>query len=178
MTLYKETEFPMKRLCVLLMCFFVLGVASAKDGGNKDREEARSLFEFNRLTAVVPPFTGPANPIRGIGGAGAPWQIAAGKAELQANGEIEVNVRGLVLVRTGANPVANFAVILSCQSKDAAGAPTVVNLVAGITPATTTGDASFEGTVTPPSPCIAPIVFVAIPATPTAPARWLAISGF
>jgi hypothetical protein len=165
----------MKRLSVLLVCLLALGVASARDG--KDKNEVPNIFEFNRLTAVVPPFTGAANPIRGIGGGGAPWKITSGNAELNASGEIEVHVRGLVLVSTGANPVANFAVILSCQSKDAAGAPTVVNLVAGTTPATTTGDANFEGTVTPPSPCIAPIVFVAIPAAAN-PARWLAVSGF
>jgi hypothetical protein len=164
----------MKKLSVLLACFLLVGAASAKKGA----DDVLNIFEFNRLAAVVPPFTGAANPIRGIGGAGAPWKITSGKAELNASGEIEVSTRGLVLVSNGTNPIANFAVILSCQSKDAAGAPTVVNLVAGTTPATTTGDANFEGTVTPPSPCIAPIVFVAIPATATAPARWLAISGF
>jgi hypothetical protein len=167
----------MKRVCALFVCLAFLGVASATDGRDKNRTEVPSIFEFNRLTAVVPPFTGPANPIRGIGGGGAPWKITSGNAELNATGELEVSVRGLVLVNTGANPIATFAVILSCQSKDAAGAPTVVNLVAGTTPATTTGDANFEGTVTPPSPCIAPIVFVAIPAG-TNPARWLAVSGF
>ena len=148
-----------------------------KDGGDNKRGDARSVFEFNQLTPVVPPFTGAANPIRGIGGGGAPWQIASGRAELNANGEIEVHVRGLVLVATGANPIPNFAVILSCQSKDAVGAPAIVNLVAGTTPATTTGNADFEGTVTPPTPCIAPIIFVAIPAAAN-PARWLAASGF
>jgi hypothetical protein len=164
----------MKKLSVLLVCLLLLGVASAKKGA----DDALNLFEFDRLAAVVPPFTGAANPIRGIGGAGAPWKIAAGSAEMKTTGKIEVNVSGLVLVANGTNPIANFAVILSCQSKDAVGAPTVVNLVAGTTPATPTGDATFEGTVTPPSPCIAPIVFVAIPATATAPARWLAVSGF
>jgi hypothetical protein len=170
-------ERSMKKLFTLFICFVFLGAASATDNGNKNRPEVPSIFEFNRLTPVVPPFTGAANPIRGIGGGGAPWKITSGKAELNANGELEVSVRGLVLVGTGANPIANFAIILSCQSKDAAGAPTVVNLVAGTTPATTTGDADFEGTVTPPSPCIAPIVFVAIPAAAN-PARWLAVSGF
>jgi hypothetical protein len=164
----------MKKFHVLLACFLLVTAASAKKGA----DDALNLFEFNRLAAVVPPFTGAANPIRGIGGAGAPWKIAAGNAEMKTTGKIEVNVSGLVLVSNGTNPIANFAIILSCQSKDAAGAPTVVNLVAGTTPATTTGDAVFEGTVTPPSPCIAPIVFVAIPATATAPARWLAVSGF
>jgi hypothetical protein len=168
----------MKKLFALFVCLTFLGVASATNSGTSGRDDGRNVFEFNQLTPVVPPFVGPTNPIRGIGGAGAPWKIDSGSAELNANGEIEVRVRGLVLVATGANPIPNFAVILSCQSKDAVGAPTVVNLVAGITPATTTGDAEFEGKVTPPSPCIAPIVFVAIPATATAPARWLAVSGF
>ncbi|HZD94047.1 MAG TPA: hypothetical protein VE133_07315 [Candidatus Sulfotelmatobacter sp.] len=164
----------MKKLSVFLVCLLLISAAFARKGA----DDERNLFEFNRLTAVVPPFTGAANPIRGIGGGGAPWKITSGKAELNITGELEVSVRGLVLVSNGTNPIANFAVILSCQSKDAAGAPTVVNLVAGTTPATTTGDANFEGTVTPPSPCIAPIVFVAIPATAAAPARWLAASGF
>ncbi len=167
----------MKKLFALFVCLTFLGVASATSGTGA-RDDGGNVFEFNELTPVIPPFTGPTNPIRGIGGGGAPWKIDSGSAELNANGKIEVRVRGLVLVGTGANPIQNFAVILSCQSKDAVGAPAVVNLVAGITPATTTGDARFEGTITPPSPCIAPIVFVAIPATATAPARWLAASGF
>lgn len=166
----------MKKMFVFIACLAFLGVASATDNGNRG-QDGRTIFEFDRLTTVVSPFTGTANPIRGIAGGGTPWQIASAHAELKSNGEIEVNVRGLTLVSSGANPVANFAVILSCQSRDAAGAPTVVNLVAGTTPATTTGDAHFEGTVTPPSPCIAPIVFVAAPAAANA-ARWLAISGF
>jgi len=168
----------MKKLFALFVCLTFLGVASATNSGTSGRDDGGTVFEFNQLTPVVPPFTGLTNPIRGIGGGGAPWKIDSGRAELNANGEIEVRVRGLVLVGTGTNPIPNFAVILSCQSKDAVGAPAVVNLVAGITPATTTGDARFEGTVTPPSPCIAPIVFVSIPATTTAPARWLAASGF
>ncbi|HEX4645988.1 MAG TPA: hypothetical protein VH598_10295, partial [Verrucomicrobiae bacterium] len=164
----------MKKLFALFVCITFLGVASATNSGTSGhddgRDDGRNVFEFNQLTSVVPPFTGPTNPIRGIGGGGAPWKIDSGRAGLNANGEIEVHVRGLGLVSTGANPIANFAVILSCQSKDAAGAPAIVNQVVGTTPATTTGDAEFEGRVTPPSPCIAPIVFVAIPATATAPA--------
>jgi hypothetical protein len=167
----------MKKLFVLFVCLTFLGVASATNSGTSSRDDGGSVFEFNQLTPVVPPFTGATNPIRGIGGGGAPWKLDSGRAELNANGEIEVRVHGLVLVGTGANPIPNFAVILSCQSKDAVGAPTVVNLVVGTTPAPITGDAHFEGTVTPPSPCIAPIVFVAIPAAAN-PARWLAASGF
>lgn len=164
----------MKKILALLVCITFLAVASARERGEREF----NLLEFNRMAAVVPPFTGTANAIRGIGGAGAPWQIASAHVELENSGKLEVHVRGLVLVKTGANPIANFSAILSCQSIDGAGAASTVNLVAGTSPATTNGDAEIEGTVKLPSPCFAPIVFVAIPATNTAPARWLAVSGF
>jgi hypothetical protein len=165
----------MKKIASLIICLAFLAVASASDRNERDF----NLFEFNRMTPVVPPFTGNTNPIRNLGGGGAPWKITSGRAEMNSTGNLEVHVLGLVLVGTGANPIANFAAILSCQSIDpVTKTPTVVNLVAGIAPATTTGDAEIEGHVTLPSPCIAPIVFVAIPATATAPARWLAVSGF
>jgi hypothetical protein len=164
----------MRKLVALFALLCLVGTASPKGGA----ENALNLFEFNRLSPVVRPFTGATNAIRGIGGAGAPWKIASGNAELKTSGKLEVNVRGLVLVSNGTNPIANFSAILSCQSIDAAGAPSIVNLVAGTAPATAAGDAEIEGTVSLPSPCIAPIVFVAIPATATTPARWLAVSGF
>jgi len=168
----------MKKIASLIFCLAFLAVASATDRNDRNDRDF-NLFEFNRMTPVVPPFTGNTNPIRNLGGGGAPWKITAGHAELDSTGKLEVHVTGLVLVATGANPIANFAAILSCQSIDpVTKTPTVVNQVAATAPATTTGDAEIEGRVTLPSPCIAPIVFVAIPATATAPARWLAASGF
>ena len=163
----------MKKTLAVLLTVVFLSPAFASGGS----DEGRGLVEFRSLSAVVPPFTGPANAIRGIGGAGAPWKIASARAELNSAGELEVRVRGLVLVNSGTNPIASFAAILSCQSFDAAKAPTIVNLVAGVAPATAAGDSDIEGTVILPSPCFAPIVFVAIPAAAT-PARWLAVSGF
>ncbi len=170
----------MRKLLALVIVLSFVGTAMPQQKEKENEHEARALnlFHFRAMTAVVPPFTGPTNPIRNLGGGGAPWQITSGNAELNTAGELEVHVRGLVIVRTGTNPVASFAVILSCQSKDAAGAPSIVNLVAATGAATATGDADLEGTVKLPSPCVAPIVFVAIPATATAPARWLAASGF
>jgi hypothetical protein len=171
----------MKKLIALALvfCFVATAFPLAFDDG-----DSRELFEFHRLTPVVAPFTGNTNPIRNLGGGGIPWKIQAGRAELNSKGRLEVYVRGLVLAagpNAGTNPVANFAAILSCQSVDTSvnpPAPLVLNLVAGIAPATAAGDADIEGKVNLPSPCIAPIVFVAIPATNAAPARWLAASGF
>jgi hypothetical protein len=161
----------MRKILVLVLGLSLAGSVSSLGG------EEHSVSRAG-LTPVISPFTGPANPVRGLGGGGLPWKIASGRVELKANGRLEVEVRGLVLVNTGTNPIANFAAIVSCRSVDPAGAPTIVNQVAGMSPATSAGDAEIEGTVQLPSPCIAPIVFVAIPATATAPARWLAASGF
>lgn len=161
----------MRTFLALVLGLALVGSASTLGG----EEHPLNLTGFS---PVVSPFTGPANPVRGLGGGGLPWKIASGRAELKASGRLEVEVRGLVLVNTGTNPIPNFAAIVSCRSVDAAGAPAIINLVAGTAPATAAGDAEIEGTVQLPSPCIAPIVFVAIPATATSPARWLAASGF
>jgi hypothetical protein len=170
----------MRKLIALAVVVCFAGTAFPRGGA----DNALELFEFHRLTPVVAPFTGNTNPIRNLGGGGIPWKITSGSAEFKANGNFEVHVRGLVLAAgplAGTNPIANFAAILSCQSVDTSvspPAPLLLNLVAGVAPATAAGDADIEGTVNLPAPCIAPIVFVAIPATATAPARWLAASGF
>src|SRR5947209_8168731 len=149
----------MKKLLVMLLSLLLLGTAVAKHG----ETEVPNLFEFNRLSAVAAPFTGPANPVRGMPGAGADWKITSGKAELNAAGNLEVSTTGLVLVRTGTNPIASFQAVLNCQTKDAvSGAATTVNVSLAPQPATATGDWSSEGHVDLPSPCNGAIVFVVI----------------
>jgi hypothetical protein len=168
----------MKKLLIVLTATLIL-LSTGNARGKDDDNERLNLFTFHQLSPVTPPFTGPANPIRGVPGAGAPWKITAAKAELDQTGKLEVSVRGLVLVATGANPIANFQAVLNCQTKDpVSGAATTVNVALAAVPATTTGDADMEGHVDLPSPCNGAIVFVVIPATPTAAARWLAVSGF
>jgi hypothetical protein len=79
-----------------------------------------------------------------------------------------------VLTGTGQNPVPTFRAVVSCQSIDA-GAPVVVNRITDPFPATTSGDAEFEGSVELPSPCYAPIVFVTTGAG--IPPRWFSVTG-
>jgi hypothetical protein len=151
-------------VCTLLLCAGSL--AAAKGPGT-------SLFEFHRLVGVSGPFLGAANPVRGLAGGGAAWAIGEAKAELHSDGRLEVTVRGLVLVSSGANPIPNFRAVLSCQIIDGMGAPAVVNLSTGDFPASTTGDADIEATLMLPSQCFAPILFVTNPT-----GRWFAVSGF
>ena len=144
-------------------------------GGN----DGRKVLDAKVLAPVVEPYTGGANPIRGVSGGGLPWQIDSGQADLRSDGRIHVEVEGLVLARRapvpanlqGTNPVAQFKAVVSCQSISS-GAATIANVSTATVPATSSGDAELDAQVDLPAPCFAPIVFVTTPG-----GSWLAISG-
>jgi hypothetical protein len=144
--------------------------------------DGRKVLEARVLAAVVPPYTGATNPIRGVPGAGAPWVIGDSEADLRSDGRLQIEVNGLVLAPAvgpplaGTNPVANFDAVVSCQTT-VNGAAAVSNVRTESFPANTAGDAEFEGNVDLPTPCFAPIVFVAIPGANGGPDRWLAVTG-
>lgn len=142
-----------------------------------DDDDAPEILDWKTMAGVQAPFTGAANPIRGVQGGGAPWDIARGEGELHANGELEVEVRGLVLSSTGVNPSPTFRAIVSCMTTavdPATNALTAVvaNVPTGEFPATATGDAKIEAALELPDPCYAPIVFVT-----NAALRWFAVTG-
>ncbi len=133
------------------------------------------VLDFRNMVGVVAPYTGTTNPIRGVVGPPGPWTIEDAKGELRSDGQLRVTVRGLVLGAgplTGQNPLPVFRAIVSCQSSDSTGAPTVANIQTNDFPATPAGDAHIEEVLTLPSPCIAPIVFVT-----SSNGLWLAITG-
>jgi hypothetical protein len=135
------------------------------------------------MIGVPRPYTGAVNAIRGVPGGGLPWVVGFAEGELQADGKIEVTVRGLLIDpndpaaiaagRAGANPSPSFKAIVSCLSRDAGGNPTTVNVSTGLFPADAGGNAEIEETLSLPMPCIAPIVFVTSPA-----GSWFAATGF
>ncbi len=146
------------------------------------------ILEFDTMVGVPKVYTGTANPIRGIAGGGLPWVVASAQGELGVNGKLEVKVSGLVLDPNdptvisrgleGQNPIPQFKAIVSCRSIDSSGNPNIVNLTTAAFPATTGpatsggGDARIETSVTLPSPCLAPIVFVTSPT-----GAWFAVTG-
>ena len=163
----------MKKKLLLIATILALAIVASAEG------TVPQLLQFNRMQPVKGPFVGSAHPIRGIPGAGKIWKIASGKAQLDASGKLEVTVRGLVLNdpstggANGTNPLPTFRAVLSCQSINTLGSPSVVNLRTGDFPATRTGNADIEQTLTLRRPCFAPIVFVT-----TSTGAWLAIGGF
>ncbi len=164
----------MKRLIVALFGFFFLFGVTA---GQADEPK---ILEFGTMAAVTGPFVGMANPIRGVNGGGLPWQIASAEGQLESDGQIEVQVRGLVLFNgapvppnlRGVNPITNFKAIVSCLTIDQFGAAATKNVSTGLFPASSAGDADIEATVSLPSPCFAPIIFVTSPG-----GSWFAVTG-
>lgn len=163
------------RLAVNLVAGLALTVALAPPALAGDK-----VLEFESMAGVVRPYTGSANPVRGVNGGGLPWVIRVGKGEVRADGRIEVRVRGLVLAddpavppaRRLVNPIPNFRAVVSCLTVDAAGLAATVNATTGDFPATTGGDSEIEAALELPSPCIAPIVFITSPG-----GAWFAATG-
>jgi len=157
-----------KQVVVLGAALTIGLVMTASSAGSVD---PATVLKAETLAGVTGPYVGSANPIRSVNGGGVPWDIAEGKAVLSADGHLAVKVEGLVLTATGTNPVTTFRGLVSCQTI-VDGATAVVNVSTDAFPATTTGDSKIEATVTLPSPCFAPIVFVTSPGD-----SWFAATG-
>jgi hypothetical protein len=155
---------------------FVLALAIVTTSWAHGRHSEKVL-DFKTMVGVVPPYVGSAPNAaltRGVQGAGAAWRIDEAKGKLKSNGDLKVEVEGLVLVNAGTNPLTTFRAVVSCLSIDS-GLAVTVNLVTAPFPATVPGgDAEFDGNVSLPTPCIAPIVFVT---TAGNPPRWLSVTG-
>lgn len=147
-----------------------LGVAfAAVAGGNSAK-----VLKFERMAPVVAPFTGEANPIRGINGGGVPWSIESGTGFLRADGRLHIEVEGLIIPARGNNPVSAFRGVANCLTPDSP--MNGINLVTDPFPATMTGDSTIDATVDLPETCVAPIVFVTN-GTGSPPGAWFATTG-
>jgi hypothetical protein len=173
----------MRRLTALAVtaaaAALVFAVSMIPQMGAASSSSDDKVVKFDMMASVVEPFTGTANPIRGVPGGGLPWEIDEAHGALSDNGLLKVDVEGLVLARRapvppamqGTNPIPSFKAIVSCLTvKD--GAAATVNVETDLAPATSTGDARINDIVALPSPCIAPIIFVTSPT-----GAWFAATG-
>ena len=112
------------------------------------------------LHAVLAPSV-PTDPsIFGVAPGGAPWKLARGQVRLGKDGRLMVDVDGLVLTTTGANPVPDLAASVYCGGTLAATTKPA--------PFSTTGNALIRATVSLPAFCPAPAVLLN-PATGSSP---------
>lgn len=166
----------MRRFAVALMGLaVVVGLVSPATSTGSGAD----ILEFDVMAGVSEPFTGTANPIRNVNGGGLPWELDKGEGRLRKNGELRVEVEGLVLARRapvpesqqGTNPAPEFIGIVSCLTSSGGTAQTV-NVSTNPVPATPDGDARIRERVALPKPCFAPIVFVA-----SSGGSWFAVTG-
>lgn len=169
----------MRKALVLLLGLAVLAALAVPAlglGGG----DGRKVLQANVLAPVVEPYTGPANPIRGVTGGGLPWEIDSGSANLRANGRLHVNVNGLVLARRapvpaerqGTMPFTQLGAIVSCLTTPDGLSATTDNVSTELFNVTPRGDGHLDTSVALPSPCFAPIVFVTAPT-----GQWFAVTG-
>ena len=151
----------MRKLIVAGVFVLALGIVTASWAHGRHSEK---VLTFKTNVGVVPPYTGsPANAAltRGIQGAGAGLADRRGQGHVARRRRSRPQGRGARARDTGQNPLASFKAIVSCLSIDSNGQAVTVNQLTDAFPATMPGgDADFNGSVSLPSPCIAPIVFV------------------
>lgn len=157
----------MKKLMVVIWGLVVLGINAAAS-------EDPVVLNFGTMVGNSGPFIGDRNPIRGIPAGGAAW-IVLGETvgQLMQCGQLNVQVRGLVLVSTRMNPSPNFRAIVSCLSIGDDGEVATVNILTDNFPADTDGNSDIDATVKLPDPCFAPIIFVT-----SGTGAWFATTGF
>ena len=114
--------------------------------------------------------------VRGVKGDELPWEVGTVDGTLTADGHLHLAVTGIVFSNDptvppelrGINDEVEFRAVVSCLTnarEDGGkgrghGLVATQNIVTAGFPATTTGNSTIDTTVTLPSPCVAPVVFV------------------
>jgi hypothetical protein len=137
----------------LLVALAVATASTASAGGRKVLDASMAGLPVGSME------------LNGLTGGGVPWSIEDGHVQLFADGRLHVEVEGLVITATGANPIATGKAVVTCG-----GAPVAET---GTVPFSPEGDATINAVVSLPSPCLAPAVFFT-----NATSRWFAVSGF
>ena len=139
-------------LVAVLGAVSLVGAASASVGA----DESGTLVEVDSMTGVSAAGVNLVND-RGLKAGGAPWVITSGSGEVDRQGNIHVDVVGLIIpTRTPpSNPVGSFRATLSCMTPHG-----VVNVTTGPAATGPAGNATIDDTVALPHPCMEPIVFV------------------
>lgn len=166
----------MKKLTQTLVATILLGALFF--AGSAPAASARNprILQFDTMIGLPSTLVlgNSSGPLRGINGGGLPWTVGSAMGFLTASGHLKIEVQGLVLATTGANPIASFRGLVSCVQSDGS----FDNIQTGLFPATTGlasaggGDADIETDVALPQPCIAPIIFVTSPG-----GAWFAATG-
>jgi hypothetical protein len=167
---------------VACLCLLVGGFATGASAEEHKPHPPQLILRFNTMYGVDGPFVGDANPIRGVVGDEAPWEIAGFvRGQLFSNGHLVIVVRGLVFKNdprvppelVGKNDEDQFRGLVSCLTEDE-DKVTTKNVVTEGSPANTNGDSMIRADIELPNPCVAPIVMVLAGSED----KWFAVTGF
>jgi hypothetical protein len=138
-------------------------------------------LQFQSMVGDHGAFVGTPGAVRGVPAAGLPWMIRSVQGDLDQDGELTIDVHGLVLADSasvpaglrGTNPVPFFAAIVSCTT--AVHGVTMTDNVATANFAATIpgGNAHIDQRLSLPHPCVAPVVMI----TPPGGGAWFAVTG-
>ena len=117
--------------------------ASADSGGVPRSDILRAPLQGSMLTDP---------PLFGLVRGGAPWVISEGTARLRANGDLTVDVEGLIIPTRGDNPLATLSATVVCNGQD--------RRMTAPVPFSMAGDAVIETHVNLPMRCLAPAVLI------------------
>jgi hypothetical protein len=140
----------------------------------------REMLGFDVAYANKSPFIGAAGAIVGVPAAGLPWAVREVHGSLRSNGQVDVDVDGLVLANDpavpanlrGTNPVPSFAAVVTCRT-NVNGKVGVTRATSANFPATPRGDATIHARLTLATPCATPYVFITSPNG----GAWFAVTG-
>jgi hypothetical protein len=109
-------------------------------------------------TGTAPNLTVVQNVVHGVNPPGAPWRIASLLADVNFNGDIVVEGRGLLLAGgngIGSNPVPNVLAKLFCGAAEFDSPPTTMDAE---------GNFTISGTLSaePPNPCSTPVLLIVV----------------
>jgi hypothetical protein len=167
---------------IALACTLLVGVAFADKHGKSSGHSGDSgdSEQSSFRSGVIG--SNPGLMIGGIQSGSAAWMVREAKATLTPSGELELEVKGLLLTSTGTTgPVTQIAASLVCGGSGG----TVVATTAAVD-LSADGDAEIEAKITPPATCFGTVILVRVagvsgtplptPLPQTAP--FIAVTGF
>ena len=142
----------------LLLGTAVTSVGASSRSGSGQPSRHGVLLRSGLVPEVNPnPVTGS---IRRVPPGAVEWALQRGSTQVNAAGQLSLEVRGLLITGTGTNldgttgPVTSVVASLTCKGRP----PTIVNTSA--VPLSPKGDAKVHERIALPAPCLAPIVLV------------------
>jgi hypothetical protein len=168
-------------IAAALLVAFAIGKPAVAGAADTKHASAKDVVQFETMFGNHAPFIGAAGAIRGVTAAPLPWMIKSVEGELDTNGQLDIDVDGLVLANDpsvpanlrGTNPVPFFAGVVSCLTTSNGVVATANVITANFTATMPSGTAHIRQKLVLPQPCVAPVVFVTSPNGGV----WFAVTG-